>query len=516
MGSRGRDTVDAVVVGAGINGLVAAAELGKAGWSVALVEAGERLGGFVDSGQRTLPGYVHDTYSSWHPLFVSGPAYGTLGDDLHRHGLRYRNTEGVLTASVARGGRTVLAHRDPEATTEGFEYPADRARYLRMLADVDPSVLAVVLSGEPRGTSALTGMASLALRGRLPGIRSLTRDVVTSGRGYVRREFDGWEVDQLWTPWLLHAGLAPDQATGGFLLPVLAATLHGAGLPVVEGGARRFVAAFESLLATLPVEVRLGSAVEKVVVEDGKAAGVVAGGTTVRARRAVLASVAPDVLYEELLGGARKPYPRFRQGRAAMQIHVALAAPPNWRDPRLAGVPLIHLSDGAGSTGIACAEAEAGLLPRDPTVVVGQQHVLDPARVPDGAASLWIQLQEVPFAPKGDAARELDTSGGWAGSLGRAFTNRVLARITEQAPGLSALVRHVDVLTPADLASANPNAVAGDPYGGSAELDQSLWWRPPHRTPVPKLWHIGASTHPGAGLGGGSGHLVATALTRRR
>jgi phytoene dehydrogenase-like protein len=77
----------------------------------------------------------------------------------------------------------------------------------------------------------------------------------------------------------------------------------------------------------------------------------------------------------------------------------------------------------------------------------------------------------------------------------------------------------VDVITPADLAATNPNAVAGDPYGGSSELDQNLWWRPipaaaRHRTPVPGLWHIGSSTHPGAGLGGGSGHLVATELIR--
>ena len=92
---------------------------------------------------------------------------------------------------------------------------------------------------------------------------------------------------------------------------------------------------------------------------------------------------------------------------------------------------------------------------------------------------------------------------------------------TLPGPDLRAKIRAIDVLTPDDLRDRNPNAVNGDPYGGSAQLDQSFLWRPlalsgRHATPVGRLWHIGASTHPGAGLGGGSGHLVATALARRR
>jgi phytoene dehydrogenase-like protein len=184
-------------------------------------------------------------------------------------------------------------------------------------------------------------------------------------------------------------------------------------------------------------------------------------------------------------------------------------------------VPLIHLSDGSASTGIACAEAEAGLLPRRPTVVVGQQYLLDPSRVPAGAAALWLQLQELPHAPRGDSAGELDTTHGWTEALAEGYANRVLERVAGHAPDLRRKVRMIDVLTPDDLLARNPNAVSGDPYGGSTELDQSLLWRPlaslgHHATPVDRLWHIGASTHPGPGLNGGSGHLVATALIRRR
>src|SRR5690606_3233320 len=237
-----------------------------------------------------------------------------------------------------------------------------------------------------------------------------------------------------------------------------------------------------------------------------------------RARRAVLASCSPAALMRDLLpAGAVETRladeaERYRYGRGAMQIHVALSAPLSWREAELGEAPLIHISDGSASTGIACGEAEAGLLPATPTVVVGQQYVLDRSRVPEGAAALWLQLQEVPFAPVGDAAGELDGSAGWDAALARGYADRVLDRVAAHAPGLRDLVLGIDVITPRDLEAYNPNAIAGDPYAGSAELDQNLIWRSSHATPVERLWHIGAATHPGPGLGGASGHLVAGRL----
>jgi phytoene dehydrogenase-like protein len=238
----------------------------------------------------------------------------------------------------------------------------------------------------------------------------------------------------------------------------------------------------------------------------------------------VLASTSTRGLYEDLLGSlapesGRRATRLHRPGRAAMQIHLALDAPPKWTDPVLGVVPLVHVSTGADSTGIACAEAEAGLLPAAPTVVVGQQSVLDPSRAPEGAATLWLQLQEVPFTPRGDAAHEIDVAGGWDDKVTAAYTDRVIGRVERFAPGLRASVLGVEALPPTALLAANRNAVGGDPYGGAAELDQSLIWRPGtgtgHRTGVAGLWHIGAFTHPGPGLGGGSGHTVARLLLAR-
>ncbi|GAA5164372.1 NAD(P)/FAD-dependent oxidoreductase [Pseudonocardia eucalypti] len=520
-----RETADVVVVGAGINGMAAAARLAKAGRSVALVEAHDRIGGFIGSGERTVPGYVHDTWSSWHPLFVSGPVYAQFGADLHRHGLAYANADGPLTGSVADDGSVTIAHRDLEATVAGFTEPADRDAYRAAVARFGAHAAHIggLLGTELRSLDALAPLWGLARAGGRAELTGYARDVATSGRAWLRTHFRGPEADRLWAPWLLHGGLAPDSASGGLMVPIFAATLHAAGLPVVVGGAGNFVTAWERLLDELGVRVHTGRRVARIELRDGGAGGVAGEGWSLAAEQAVLASVTPPALYGELLpAGAvsaevHSAALRYRPGRAAMQVHVALSGPVPWRDPALAGVPLVHLSDGSGSTGIACAEAEAGLLPRRPTVVVGQQHVLDPSRVPDGKAALWLQLQEVPFAPVGDSAGELDTSGGWSPELATGYARRVLDRVAAQAPGLAELVVGMDVITPADLAGYNPNALCGDPYAGSAELDQSFLWRPlaavpGHATPVPRLWHIGAATHPGAGLGGASGHLVAGRL----
>ena len=521
------DETNAIVVGSGINGLVAAAELARAGWSVTVVERNADIGGFFATEERTLPGYLHDTFSSWHPLFVSGPAYAALGELLHRHGLAYRNTEGWVTASVADDGRATLAHRDPERTAAEFAHAEDRSAYLAMLQRLGENMASIggLLGSEVRSLALARHTIGLLRRGGRRGAEWWLRAAVTSGRAFLRREFRGPEVDHLYAPWLLHAGLSPDHAGGGLMMPLFAATLHGCGLPVVAGGAGRFVAAFRSLLGSLGVRVETGVEVDRILVAQGRAVGVGAGGRTFRARRAVLASVTPTALYGRLLpegtvdSALRAEAASFRYGRAALQIHVALSEPLGWRDPRLAEIPLIHLSDGSAGTGMACAEA--GLLPRHPTVVVGRQYLLDPARVPAGAAALWLQLQEVPYAPRGDAAGALDTTQGWTKALAEGYADRVLDRVARHAPDLRDKIRAIDVLTPDDLRDRNPNAVRGDPYGGSAELDQSFLWRPlassgRHATPVSRLWHIGASSHPGAGLGGGSGHLVATTLTRRR
>ena len=205
-----------------------------------------------------------------------------------------------------------------------------------------------------------------------------------------------------------------------------------------------------------------------------------------------------------------------------MQIHVALSSPLRWRDRRLDGVPIVHLSDGLDSVELACAQAAAGLLPAAPTVVVGQPAAVDPSRVPEGAGILWIQLQQVPDAPRGDAAGEIPVGeAGWDDdALVSAFTERVLGRLAAHVENWPAVRRTAVALSPRELERRDVNLVRGDIYSGDCELSQSYLWRPlpgygSHSTPIAGLHHCGASTYPGPGLNGASGRIVALSLLDR-
>ena len=241
----------------------------------------------------------------------------------------------------------------------------------------------------------------------------------------------------------------------------------------------------------------------------------------------MLACVTPTQLYGRLLGavdvpaGIREGALRFRYGRGEMQIHLAMNEPPRWQgDERLARTPLLHLTPGLDGVSRAVNEADRGLLPAEATIALGQPMAVDPSRAPDGSWVLWVQLQELPPKPKGDAAGELYVGDGtWTEDLREAYADRIVERIGRHITNLSSATVARVVMSPADMEAANPNWVGGDIYAGSCALDQNLLFRPTpaspgHETAVERLWHIGASTHPGPGLGAGSGYLVAKQLTR--
>jgi phytoene dehydrogenase-like protein len=159
-------------------------------------------------------------------------------------------------------------------------------------------------------------------------------------------------------------------------------------------------------------------------------------------------------------------------------------------------------------------------LPAEATIVVGQPCAVDPSRAPDGSWIIWIQLQELPRVPRGDALGQIDVGDGtWTEELREAYANRIVTRLAKQITNLPSATLTRVVLSPADLEALDCNLVGGDIYAGSCALDQNLLWRPTgalpgHATGVEGLWQIGASTHPGPGLGAGSGYLVAKELTR--
>jgi phytoene dehydrogenase-like protein len=520
---------DAILIGSGVNSLACAALLARAGWLVAVLEREDELGGAVRTAELTEPGYVHDVFSAWHPLWVGGPAHAELKDDLARHGLEYLNTD-LPTATAYPDGEAAFLLRTADANAAELDRhaPGDGEAWRSMLEAFFPNAdLAFGVLGTELWSRAGLGLGTRAYRrlGRR-GAAEFIGDMLVSSRDWLTGTFRSERAHGLLAPWVLHTGLGPDAAASGYMTQVIAVAVQEGGMPIPRGGGERLIRALVAVIREHGGVVEAGRDVEQVLVEGGAAAGVrLADGETIRADRAVIANVTPTQLYGGLLEDGVAPEPivargrRFRYGRADMQIHFALAEPPRWEgDPRLARTAIVHLTPGLDGVSRAVNEADRGLLPAEATVVVGQPLAIDPSRAPDGAGLLWIQLQELPWHVKGDAADEIDVGdGSWTEGLRESYADRIQARIARHIPNLDSAVRRRVVLSPADLQAANVNLHQGDPYSGSLALDQNFLWRPfaaspGHATPVPRLWHIGASTHPGPGLGAGSGTLVAKQL----
>ena len=492
---------DAVVVGSGVNGLACAALLAKAGWDVLVLERNDWFGGCIRTAEITAPGYKHDVFSGWHPLWVGGAAHAQLGEELKQHGLEYLNTD-LPTGTLFPDGESAFLLRTAEANAAelGPEWGPMLERFFPR-ADLAFGILGTELWSKDGGSLALKAVRKL---GR-DGIRDFTRELLVSARDWLTDTFASPRAHGVLAPWALHAGLGPDAAGSGYMAQVIAVAVQEGGMPIPRGGGAKLAEALVSYIRAAGGTCETGRHVERVF-----SGGVrTADGETIAARQAVICNVTPTQLYRDLLGGEAPP---FRYGRSEMQIHYALSEPPRWEgDERLGRTAIVHLTPGLDGVSRAVNEAERGLLPAEATVVVGQPLTMDPWRAPDGKGLLWIQLQELPWHLKGDAAGELE-AGPWTESQRERYADRIQARLARHIPNLESSIVARTCLSPADLQAANVNLVHGDPYGGALTLDQSFLWRSPHRTPEPGVWHVGASTHPGPGLGGGSGALVAKQL----
>ena len=493
---------DAIVVGSGVNGLACAALLAKAGWDVGVYERNDWFGGAIRTAEITEPGFKHDVFSAWHPLWVGGPAHAQLADDLAAHGLEYLNTD-LPTATAFPDGSSGFLLRDADGNARelGDEWRG-------VLESFFPTAdLAFGVLGTELWSKQGAGLAWKAMRrlGR-DGARDFAGHLLVSARDWLTDTFASEQAHGVLAPWVLHTGLGPDAAASGYMAQVIAVAVQEGGMPIPRGGGAKLAEALVSYIRAQGGTCETGVHVDRVAT-----GAVTAGGRTITASRAVVCNVTPTQLYGDLLGGTPPP---FRYGRSELQIHFALSEPPRWEgDERLARTAIVHLTPGLDGVSRAVNEADRGLLPAEATVVVGQPLTMDPSRAPDGKGILWVQLQELPWHVKGDAAGELDTGdGAWTDDLRERYADRIQARIAQHIPNLESSILQRVSLGPHDLQDANVNLVHGDPYGGALGLDQNFLWRAQHKTGVDGVWLVGASTHPGPGLGGGSGALVAQQL----
>lgn len=501
-------TCDAVVVGGGPNGLVAAAALGDAGWDVVLVEAQEQVGGAVRSAQVAAPGFVADLFSAFYPLAAASPVIRDL--DLGAHGLRWSRSRDAVGHAFP-DGRAAVLHATAEETAAAFdaEAPGDGEAWLRMVAGWD-RVRDPLLDALFTPLPAARPVARLLRRAGVSGGLDLARLALLSVRRLGAEEFDGEGPRVLLSGNAMHSDVPPDGAGSalfGWLLVMLA---QDVGFPVPVGGAGELAASLRRRGEACGVQFRCGTAVSAVEVSGGRARGVrLADGTRIRARRAVLADVSATSLYGDLVDPSHLPprllhdLTRFDWDASTLKLNWALDTPVPWRARELAGSGTVHLGvDDDGLVDVA-ADLSVGRMPRDPFVLFGQMATADPTRAPEGGESAWAYTHLPRRRADDEEAVDLQVQ-------------RVEDAVEQVAPGFRAAVRGRFVQRPGDLHDADANLSLGAINGGTAALHQQLVMRPTRglgrpETPVPGLFLASASAHPGGGVHGACGWNAAVA-----
>ncbi|WP_030370217.1 phytoene desaturase family protein [Streptomyces rimosus] len=515
---------DAVVIGAGPNGLVAANLLADAGWSVEVLEAQPEAGGAVRSDRGVHPDYVNDLCSSFYPLAAASPVLAALR--LEDHGLRWSHAPSVLAHPLADGRCAVLERRMP-ATADGLDgFAAGDGDAWRRLCEiwerVGPDILNALFTPFPP----VVATARLAARLRSAGGLRLARTLVLPVRRLGDEEFGGEGGRLLLAGNALHADLAPEAAgSGGFgwLMSMLGQTY---GFPVPVGGAGALTEALVRRLEARGGVLRCDERVAEVVVRAGRAVAVrTAGGETVPAGRAVLADVSVPSLYGELVDRRHLPtrlladLRRFQWDFATFKVDWALDGPVPWTAPGAATAGTVHLADGVDELTRFAAQLAAGRVPDRPFALFGQMTTADATRSPAGTESAWAYTH-VPHDVRADAGED-GITGAWRDGDRQAMADRVEEQVERYAPGFRSRIRARRILAPPTLQALDANLHGGAINGGTTAMHQQLVFRPVPgtgrpETPVKGLFLASAGAHPGGGVHGAPGANAARAALRKR
>jgi phytoene dehydrogenase-like protein len=513
---------DAVVIGAGVNGLAAAVHLSAKGWKVAVIERAPVAGGAVKTAEITLPGFRHDLYAMNLSLFAGSPFFAAHKDALIKAGVEFVPAARSF-ATAFPDGAWLGVESDLEATAGRIAAlnPGDAQRWREMVAAFDgdaPHIFALLASPMP-SMAALRASFGAWRTGGSALLARLARLVLASPRNWLDENFSSEKLKVMMAAWGMHLDFAPDIA-GGALFPYLESMANQKfGMVIGRNGADTIIAGMVRALEAAGGEVRLRAQAARIVTDSGGATAVeLRGGERIEASRAVIANLNPRVLVRLLAPPppAQVAMARLRPGPGTMMVHFALSDLPDWSaGAALKSFAYVHLAPSFAVMARTYTEALAGMLPAEPVLVVGQPTAIDPGRAPPGKHVLWVQVRVLPARIAGDAASHIAVPD-W-NSAKEPYADRVVDLIERYAPGFRAKILARTVLSPEDLERDNPNLVDGDSLSGSHHLDQNFLFRPAfgfsrYRSAVPRLYMVGASTWPGAGTGAGSGFMLAKAL----
>lgn len=505
---------DAVVVGAGPNGLVAANRLADAGWSVLVLEQQSRIGGAVRHDRQLDPDFTHDIFSAFYPLAAASPAIRSLG--LERWGLRWRHAPAVLGHPFADGSWALqLPDRDATAARFDARHGGDGAAWLRLCEQWDrigDELLAVLFSPFPPIRRAGRLLAASAGPGGPGAVRRLLTPAVKTACG-----FGGVDPGILIAGNAGHADIPLNSVGSGLMGLVLTMLGQTVGFPVPEGGSGELTATLGRRLRAIGGVLECDSTVVAIETDRRSVTGVRCADGRRIAATTVLADVGIPALLDELLTPEQVPTPmrwvrrRFRWDPSTVKVDWALDGPVPWAEPPEAAPGTVHIADSLGQLTEALDQVAAGVIPAAPFLLAGQMTTADPTRSPTGTEAMWAYTR-VPQRMIADQRGEL--GGTWDHDDRERFADRMQERIEALAPGFCSRIRARRVLGPHELQAWNANLVGGAIGGGTQRLRQQTVLRAGlgrPQTGIRGLYLASSAAHPGPGVHGIPGDNAALA-----
>ncbi|MBA3791382.1 MAG: NAD(P)/FAD-dependent oxidoreductase [Actinomycetota bacterium] len=469
-----REIYDAVVVGAGPNGLSAAIELARNGRSVCVLEAEDQIGGGARSGELTLPGFVHDLGSAIHPLGFASPFFRSL--PLAEHGLEWVHPPAPL-AHPFDDGPAVILERSVEETADALGPDAKAYRRLMRGISTDVERIITTLLGKPNLIRHPMALSSSALRASRPA------------RAFAESYFQSEKAKGLFAGNAAHSFLPMEERPSAMFGLVLGALGHAVGWPLPKGGSQKIADALASYLRSLGGGIHTSVRVRSL--DD------------VPRARTVLFDVTPrqllDIAGEHFTPSYSKALRRYRYGPGVFKMDFALDGKIPWRDEECLRAGTVHLGGTLEEISTGEAAVARGDHPERPFVLLAQQSLFDETRAPDGKHAVWAYCH----VPNGSTFD---------------MTGRIEAQIERFAPGFRDRILAKNTMTTIDLESWNANLVGGDINGGLMNLRQFVA-RPvaranPYSTSAPGLYLCSSSTPPGGAVHGLCGFMAARSALR--
>lgn len=495
---------DAVVIGSGPNGLVAANLLVDAGWDVLVLEAQPTIGGAVRSSEMMEPDFVNDHCSAFYPLGAASPHIADMG--LENYGLRWTHAPFVV-AHPSLDGSCPIISRNIEETVDSLGPDGDAWRRLYAVWEQrgDELIEALFTPFPPvrSGARLVKGIAWKEL------IR-FARFAVLPVRRMGEEHFTADPARRLLGGLALHADLLPESQLSGFYGWMLAALGQSVGFPSPEGGAGNLTKAMAQRLRDKGGDIRVDALVKRVITNGSRATGVeLADGERIPVGKAVLADVDAPQLYTRLLrehdvpADIRRDIERFQWDNATVKVDWNLDAPIAWSAEGARRAGTVHIAESVDELSVTSSELARGLVPTDPFLLFGQQSIADPTRAPAGAETAW-------------AYTHVPMNTGWTRDDLERFADRMQARVEALAPGFGSTIRKRMVMGPVEFEEGNYNLVEGALGGGTAQLHQQLVFRPTAglgrpETHIPGLFLASSAAHPGGGVHGACGANAAMA-----